>query len=237
MITRKAFHFKQFSVDDSKCAMKVGTDAVILGAWANASTAEFILDIGTGSGLIALMAAQRSLAHITAIDIDESATLQSKENFSASPWYERIESIQSAVQQFQPDNLFDLIICNPPFFRNALKTPDQQRTIARHNDTLSFESLLFAVDRLLNKNGTFAFILPVDEAYEIIAMASVHQLYPNRCCTVFSRENKSPNRVMAEISRRESVTKHENLIIRDPNNQYTIQYKELTKDFYLFLTE
>src|SRR5664279_1596216 len=150
MTTRKPFRFKHFSVDDSKCAMKVGTDGVLMGAWADVSAAEKILDIGTGCGLIALMAAQRSNANITAIDIDEDATLQSKENFLSSPWHERIEAIHATVQQFQPDFLFDLIICNSPFFKNALKTPYHERNLARHNDTLPFDSLVSSVNRLLS---------------------------------------------------------------------------------------
>jgi len=237
MSTRKPFRFKQFSVDDSKCAMKVGTDGVLLGAWADVSAAETILDIGTGCGVIALMAAQRSKARITAIDIDESATLQSKENFLHSPWHERIEAIHIAVQQFQPDFLFDLITCNPPFFKNALKTPIYERNLARHNDSLSFESLVSQVNRLLSENGKFVFILPVDEAYEVIHIASSRHLHVNRCCNVYSRENKLPNRILAELSRKESERPIETLTIRDLNNQYTAEYKELTKDFYLFLTE
>jgi tRNA1Val (adenine37-N6)-methyltransferase len=237
MIVPKPFRFKQFSVDDNRCAMKVGTDAVLLGAWADLSAAESILDIGTGCGLIALMAGQRSFGHITAIDIDKDATLQSKENFAGSPWQNRIKCIHTAVQQFHPATFFELIICNPPFFKNALKTPDDQRNLARHNDTLSFESLLASVDRLLDQKGTFAFILPVDEAAELICIAATHRLYLKRKCTVYSREDKSPNRVMAEISRKESEVIMETLVIRDQNNQYTIQYKDLTKEFYLFLTE
>jgi len=237
MITHKPFRFKQFFVDDSTCAMKVGTDGVILGAWVNVSATASILDIGTGCGLIALMVAQRSKASITAIDIDEGAALQSTKNFRTSPWKERMESFHTAIQQFHPDHLFDLLISNPPFFRNALKAPEQKRSIARHNDTLSYESLLFAVDRLLDVNGSFAFILPVEEAYGVITMASTYQLHLNRCCTVFSKEDKMANRIMAEISRKESEVKKETLVIRDKDNQYTAQYKELTKDFYLFLTE
>jgi tRNA1Val (adenine37-N6)-methyltransferase len=233
----RTFRFKQFSVDDSMCAMKVGTDAVLLGVWVNIDHAATILDIGTGCGLIALMAAQRSKAKITAIDIDESASLQSKENFLASPWPERLVTVHGAVQQLNSANSFDLIICNPPFFKNALKAPDKQRNIARHNDELSFESLLVSVDRLLNNNGTFAFILPNDEAQQVITLAAAHQLYPNRCCNVLSREGKSSNRLLVELSHKESVIDRETLIIRDHNNQYTLQYKELTKDFYLFLTE
>jgi tRNA1Val (adenine37-N6)-methyltransferase len=237
MSALKPFRFKQFIVDDSKCAMKVGTDGVLLGAWADVSAAESILDIGTGCGLIALMAAQRSKACITAIDIDESATLQSKENFLSSPWHERIEAIHIAVQQFQPDFLFDLIICNPPFFKNALKTPIHERNLARHNDTLSFESLVSQVNRLLSKNGKFVFILPLNEAFEVIHIASYRHLHMNRCCNVYSREDKLPNRILAELSRKESAETIETLTIRDQNNRYTAEYKELTKDYYLFLSE
>jgi len=237
MSTRKPFRFKQFRVDDSKCAMKVGTDAVILGAWADISAAESVLDIGTGCGLIALMAAQRSNARITAIDVDKDATLQSKENFLSSPWHERIESVHTAVQQFQPDNLYDRIICNPPFFKNALKTPYHQRNLARHNDTLSFESLISSVDRLLSENGKFIFILPVEEAKEVIRLAQAYHLYPDCCCKVFSLPDKSPNRLLVELSQDGTECSVETLTIRDQNNQYTAEYKELTKDFYLFLTE
>ena len=237
MISPTAFRFKQFSIDDSKCAMKVGTDAVILGAWVNISPDGSILDIGTGCGLLALMAAQRSNGHITAIEIDESTALQSKENFASSPWSERIDMVHGAVQQFQPGNVFDLIICNPPYFTNALKAPDHQRNLARHNDSLSFESLLFSIDRLLNDDGTFAFILPATDALELISLAAVHQLHLNRCCTVFSREDKAPNRIMAEISRHESIPIKEMLCIRNKNNEYSLEYKELTKEFYLFLSE
>jgi tRNA1Val (adenine37-N6)-methyltransferase len=217
--------------------MKVGTDAVLMGAWADVSAADSILDIGTGCGVIALMAAQRSKAHITAIDIDEDATLQSKENFASSPWHERLEAIHTAIQQYHPEHTFDLIICNPPFFKNALKTPYLQRNLARHNDTLSFGSLVYEVNRLLSENGKFVFILPVAEAYEVIHMASFRQLHLNRCCNVYSREDKFPNRILAELSRKEAVGSIELFTIRDQNNQYTAEYKALTKDFYLFLTE
>ena len=237
MINRRIFRFKQFSVDDNRCAMKVGTDAVILGAWANVSNTDSVLDIGTGCGLIALMVAQRSNGHITAIDIDENASIQCKENFMASPWHKRLDAVFGAVQQFDSESRFDLIVCNPPFFKNALKTPDAQRNIARHNDNLSFESLLVSVDRLLNDNGTFAFILPNDEANQVITLAVAHQFYPNRCCTVVSRDGKTSNRLIIELSRNESEVKRETLTIRDLNNQFTLQYKELTKDFYLFLSE
>ena len=237
MINRKPFRFKQFEVDDNKCAMKVGTDAVILGAWANVCNADAILDIGAGCGLIALMVAQRSNAKITSIEIDESASLQCKDNFLASPWFSRLKNVHGSVQLYNPENRFDFIVCNPPFFKNALKAPDAQRNLARHNDTLSFESLLVAVDRLLTEEGTFAFILPNDEANQVIMLAAAHQLYPNRSCAVLSRDGKLPNRLLVELSRMSSEIKSEILTIRDRSNQYTLEYKELTKDFYLYLSE
>ena len=118
-----------------------------------------------------------------------------------------------------------------------MKTPVYKRNLARHNDTLSFESLVFEVNRLLTENGKFIFILPVEEAFEVIHIASSRQLYVNRFCNVYSREDKLPNRILAELSRNESVGSIELFTIRDLNNQYTAEYKELTKDFYLFLTE
>ncbi|MDP4289583.1 MAG: methyltransferase [Bacteroidota bacterium] len=235
MTTPKAFRFKQFSVQDNMCAMKVGTDAVILGAWAHFDHAGEILDVGTGCGIIALMAAQKSHAHITALDIDENAIEQSKINFSASPWPERFEAIHQPVQQYHSEKLFDVIVCNPPFFRNALKAPNKQRSMARHNDHLSFESLIVSVDRLMSKDGTFVFILPNEEAMEVITMAAAHQLYLKRCCKVIPRDGKVPNRIMAELSRNECCVVEEQLLIRDSNNQYSAQYKALTDAFYLFL--
>ena len=233
MMNHRVFRFKQCAIDDSRCAMKVGTDAVILGAWANICNANTVLDIGTGCGLIALMIAQRCNAQITAIDIDENAFIQSKENFLDSPWSQRLKSIHGAVQQFDLSSKYDFIISNPPFFKNALKAPDPQRNTARHNDKLSFESLLDAVNRLLNDKGIFSFILPVTEANQVITLATAYQLYPIRCCEVFSRDGNIPNRLLVELTRAESSIKTEKLIIRNNSNQYTLQYKQLTKDFYL----
>jgi tRNA1Val (adenine37-N6)-methyltransferase len=230
-----AFRFKQFSVDDSRCAMKVGTDGVLLGAWTRVSEAQTVLDIGTGCGLIALMVAQKGATRVVGIDIDEAATLQSKENFSGSPWEDRLEAIHAAVQLYDSGFKFDLIICNPPFFRNALKAPDLKRSLARHEEGLSFEGLLVAVDRLLVKAGRFAFILPCEEGRLFLTLAAAHGFYLNRCCEVYSREGKMPNRIMGEISRVETLILQEILTIRDQDNQYAEQYKELTGEFYLFL--
>ena len=138
------FQFKQFTVWHDKCAMKVGADGVTLGAWADVSDVKSVLDIGCGSGLIALMIAQRSEAGITAIDIDGQSIEQTKENTGNSPWSERIKTVHASLQQFaaNSDVLFDLIVCNPPYFNNSLKSPSESRTMARHTDTLSYTDLI-----------------------------------------------------------------------------------------------
>lgn len=234
---RAPFRFKQFAVDDKGCAMKVGTDGVLLGAWTNVPRNGIFLDIGTGCGLIALMLAQRSLAHITAIDTAHEAVQQSLQNFNDSLWAERFTVVESTVQQYNPELKFNLIVSNPPFFTNALKAPERQRNVARHNDTLPLEALLFAVDKLLSADGTFSFILPIPEAKNLIAIALSHHLYLNRSCTVFSKEGKQPNRLMGELSRSESCLKEETLYIRTAEGKYSQAYRNLTEPFYLTLKD
>lgn len=160
----KGFTFKQFHIDHSRCAMKVGTDGTLLGAWATLPTDGSILDIGTGTGLIAIMAAQRSFgSKITAIDIDEDCVLQARENVSASPWHDRIEVIHSALLDFSPAQKFDCIISNPPYFIDSQLSPDAARSTARHTATLPFDELVSGVKRLLADDGHFSLILPPPE--------------------------------------------------------------------------
>ncbi|NWJ49945.1 MAG: methyltransferase [Bacteroidetes bacterium] len=234
---RTPFQFKQFSVDDKGCAMKVGTDGVLLGAWTSVPHDGTFLDIGTGCGLIALMLAQRSSAHITAIEIEHEAVQQSLQNFKDSPWTERLTAVAGAVQQYNSLSKFNLIISNPPFFTNSLKAPEKQRNAARHNDTLPPEALLFAIDNLLSDDGIFAFILPVSEAQNLIATASSHHLYLNRSCLVFSKEGKQPNRLMGELSRSDSSMEKESLYIRTADGKYSQEYRTLTEPFYLMLKD
>ena len=236
-MARIPFQFKQFVVDDNDCAMKVGTDGVLIGAWTSVRHNDACLDIGTGCGLIALMLAQRSTATITAIEIVPEAAQKSRENFRNSCWAERLTVIEGAVQKYDPGFTFNLIVTNPPFFSNSLKTPLEQRNAARHNDGLSFEALLYAVDRLLSPNGIFAFILPVKEGQDLINLATSHQLYANRTCLIYSKEGKQPNRLMGELSRTEVLTKHETLYIQTADGKYSQEYKNLTEPFYLFLKE
>lgn len=155
------FRFKQFAVRQDRCPMKVGTDGVLLGAWAEVRPGDRrMLDVGTGTGLIALMLAQRSAAWITAVDIDVECATQAAENFAASPWADRLDAVSVAVQRYDPVEKFDLIVSNPPYYVDSLLSPDEGRNTARHAAGLPFGELAAAVVRLLSPGGRFALVLP-----------------------------------------------------------------------------
>ena len=195
----KGFTFKQFHIDHSRCAMKVGTDGTLIGAWASLPTLGRVLDIGTGTGLIAIMAAQRALdVQITAIDIDVDCVEQARENAAASPWSERIEIIHSSLQEFSPNEKFDTIISNPPYFIDSQLPPDAARSTARHTATLPFDELVEGVVRLLSDNGRFALILPTTEM-ERFRSAARGVLFTVRECHVWSTPTSGTRRIMAEL--------------------------------------
>lgn len=155
------FQFKQFTVRHDKCAMKVGTDGVLLGAWAPVQNAKYILDVGAGSGLISLQLAQRNpWASITSIEIDPAAAAQAKENIQSSPWSDRMEVICSDFRDYHAENKFDLIVSNPPYFVDALKCPDNQRCMARHTSELNYELLFGHSTHLLSEQGIISVIIP-----------------------------------------------------------------------------
>ncbi|HBS88331.1 MAG: hypothetical protein A2W91_17560 [Bacteroidetes bacterium GWF2_38_335] len=231
------FQFKQFRVNQSIAAMKVGTDGVLIGAWANCSGAKKILDIGTGTGLIALMMAQRSKAMIDAIDIDLNAFFEAKKNIEKSPWPDRIYIYNESFQQFSDNPYhtgYDLIVSNPPYFSDSLKSEDISRTAARHNSLLPFEDLINGVKSALSKNGIFSIILPVNGAKEFIEMAEESQLFCFRKTFVKPTPDIEPHRLMMEFSKTKSDCIEDFLIIESGDrHQYSIEYTELTKDFYL----
>lgn len=234
---RGGFTFKQFHIDHSRCAMKVGTDGTLLGAWAALPPhAKKILDIGTGSGLIAIMAAQRHpTAKITAIDIDKDCVMQATENAVASPWAERIEVIESPLQEYSPEEKFDVIISNPPYFADSMHSPDKQRTTARHTASLSFKELTDGVLRLLAENGLFAVILPTTES-ELLLSASRGRLFTWRRCEVWSTPESGARRIMLELKREppKDLAQKEKIIIEQGGRHvYSEEYKALTADFYL----
>ena len=233
----KGFTFKQFHIDHSKCAMKVGTDGTLIGAWASIPYGECtILDIGTGTGLIAIMTAQRApQAQVIGIDIDSDCIEQAIENVTASPWCDRISIIHKPLQEFSSSKGLDVIISNPPYFVDSLTSPDEKRTTARHTTSLSFNDLCDGVMRLLAPNGTFALILPSAEAEKFLSAAR-GRLFLTRRCDVWSTPESGIKRVMMELQMQPpaELPQIEKLIIEDSGPMgYSAEYRQLTRDFYL----
>ena len=238
---KPAFTFKRFSICQDRCAMKVGTDGVLLGAWARVEHCRRILDMGTGTGLVALMAAQRSEAHIVAIDLDADAVEQAKENVAASPWADRIQVYEADVRevegfQFSTFNFqfsFDAILCNPPFFENSLKSPDAARTMARHTDTLSFDELARSAARLLTPEGELSVVIPYDRAHDMTVSAACHGLFATRQTIVVPVEGGKPKRMLMAFTREGGTHTVNTLHIQDFQRCYTSEYIRLVEEFYL----
>ena len=227
------FRFKQFSVRHDRCAMKVGTDGVLLGAWGSVE-GKRILDIGTGTGLIALMAAQRNPeADVLGIDIDESAVAQASENVAESPFSRRIECILQDVLTFAPEAPFDAILCNPPFFTEDTLPDDKGRALARNNKCLPFPQLIRKVAVLLAENGTFSLIVPSALAQEIVGLCMENGLHLVRRCQVHTTARKPPRRTLLEFSRQNRSCEMQTLCLVADDGTRSQQYQELTKDFYL----
>ena len=226
------FKFKQFTIHQDKTAMKVGTDGVLLGAWTNI-VGKCALDIGTGTGVISLMFAQRSNADITAIEIEENAFLQAKDNFSNSKWDERLTTIHSSLQDFSSNDKFDTIVSNPPFFSNSLKTEDTSRNFARHNDSLSFEYLLEFTSNNLSENGKASFIIPFDSEVNFLNIAKENNLFASRICRIKGTENSPIKRSLIELDFKKADCKESLLVIEISRHIYTPDYINLTKEFYL----
>ncbi len=230
------FKFKQFAVYQDQCAMKVGTDGVLLGAWVDCEKAKSILDIGTGTGLISLMLAQRSSAFIDAVEIDQQACDQAKENVKKSLWKDRIEILHSSFQEYykSTNKKYDLIVSNPPYFQNSLLAPDKKRTDARHNSNLQLEDLMSGSLKLLNDDGILGVILPYLEGNMFILKASEFGLYCVRQTKVLPNPGKQPKRLLLEFSRNKKPLIEQELIIElNKRHEYSEAYKNLTKDFYL----
>ena len=242
--------------------MKVGTDGVLLGAWARVEHCHHILDMGTGTGLVALMAAQRSAADIVAIDLDADAVAQAAENVAASPWSNRIQVLQADAREVESGKMkdeschaeqhdtndggknfhlssfifplfFDAVLCNPPFFENSLKSPDAARTMARHTDTLSFDELARSAARLLSPEGELSVVIPYDRAHDMTVSAACCGLFATRQTMVVPVEGGKPKRILMAFSRAGAAHSVETLCIHDAQRQYTPEYVRLVEDFYL----
>jgi tRNA1Val (adenine37-N6)-methyltransferase len=230
------FTFKQFEIVHQKSAMKVGTDGVLLGAWVELSHSKRILDIGTGSGLIALMASQKNNnAIIDAIDIDKEATIEAGLNVGNSLWFERISVHHTSLQNFNPIYKFDSIISNPPFFKKGTKNPDQQRAIARQTDTLSWDDLIKHSIRLLNEKGEISLIIPALDETNILNIAENYGLNMFKKTAFIPKENKPTERILISLKLSKETVIETKLIHYDVDGNWTDDYKQLTKDFYLKL--
>lgn len=235
MARNNYFQFKQFTIYQDNAAMKVGTDGTLLGAWASVEGCMHILDIGTGTGLIALMIAQRSNATITAIEIEENAALEAKQNVAISPWKDRVNVQHISLQKYSKtsSSTFDLIVSNPPFFTQSFKAANQNRTMARHNDSLPFSDLFSYSTKRLNPQGRLALVLPADAANDCVKLANKNMLFLIRRTDVKPKARKEVNRVLLEFSKHEVEPMVDSLTIYDDKGGYTESYKLQTKDFYL----
>lgn len=229
------FRFKQFTVWHDRCAMKVGTDGVLLGAWTTVDHARRILDIGTGTGLIALMLAQRCPAdtRIVAIDIDEAAASQAAENVGRSPWDKQIEVLSEDFRTYRCREKFDVIVSNPPYFVDSLTCPDAQRNAARHNDSLTYKELVAGAASLLSASGTFNVVIPTDVAERVETCAITCGLSPIRKLHVMTKPSLPPKRMLIAFSFVSSGCLEDELIIELARHQYSDAYIALTRDYYL----
>lgn len=232
----KPFKFKQFTIQQDKCAMKIGTDAVLLGAWTSLENNPFsILDIGAGTGILGLMLAQRSTSEIIdAIEIDEDAYEQCVDNFEASPWGDRLFCYHASLEEFieEIEDQYDLIICNPPYYSEDYKTENKSRDLARFQDAMPFEHLIDSASQLLSENGLFSVVVPFKEEALFISLAAKYKLFPKRILHVKGNPTSEIKRSLIEFSFSESNIATEELIIETERHQYTQDYINLTKDFY-----
>ncbi len=232
------FNFKQFTVQQDRCAMKIGTDSVLLGAWCPIDNNPFsVLDIGSGTGILSLMLAQRSHAEqIDALEIDEDAYEQCVENFENSPWSDRLFCFHAGLDEFveEPEDEYDIIISNPPFYSEDYKTDNSQRDLARFQDAMPFEELVEAADLLLSENGIFAVIIPFKEEERFIDLCAEVELFPVKVTRVKGSHTTPIVRSMLAFKRYElSVLTADELVIEINRHEYTDDYINLTKDFYL----
>lgn len=233
----KPFVFKQFTIQQNRCAMKIGTDGVLFGAWTSLENQpKAILDIGAGTGLIALMLAQKSDATtIDALEIDADAYEQCTENFESSPWGDRLFCYHAGLDEFVADieNKYDLIVSNPPFYSEEVTSGDASRDQARQNQSLPFEELVVGVYHLLSEEGFFSTIIPFKEEEDFLKLASCFGLVPQRITRVKGNPYSEIKRSLLEFGFMKTDVIIDELIIEEERHQYTDAYKALTQDFYL----
>ena len=228
------FNFKQFSIQQNNAAMKIGTDGILLGAWTDVNKAKQILDIGCGTGVIGIMQAQKNCeAIIDLVEIDKSACIDANINISNCPWYNRINLFESALDKFNTNKKYDVIISNPPFFNNSLKSENNSRSLARHSISLDYKQIILFSNKYLNNNGGLSLILPYNQADECISFSKNNNLFLSRICNVKAKETKKAHRILLEFSKIEKNLVKDTIIIENNlRHNYTKQYKVLTNNFY-----
>ncbi len=233
------FQFKQFTVQQDKCAMKVCTDACLFGAWAvemiTAAQPSSILDIGAGTGLLSLMFAQKTNAAIDTVEIEQNAFLQAAENFETSPWKERLQVIHTDITQYNPGKKYDLIISNPPFFEDDLKSPGQNKNAAKHDSTLTLQILLQKTKTLLEEDGMFAVLLPFHRTEYFISICKRAGLFCKQQTLVKQTPAHSYFRSMLLFTCNETTAKETTIIIKEKDGSYSEDFTALLKDYYLYL--
>lgn len=231
-----SFRFRYFSVEDSDSTMKVGTDSMLLGSWADPSGAGSILDVGTGCGVLALMMAQKSDCIIDAIDIHLPSVEEASGNFRASPWAGRINIFHSSIRDFSKESCrkYDLIISNPPFFSNSFKPADTAKLIARHEHSLDLNSLVDCCFPIMNRDASLLLILPVQESQALLSYSTTKNLYPHRVMKVKPDLTKKPGRILLQMAFGTCHPIEEELSICTPEGAFTKDYLELTGDFHCF---
>ncbi len=231
------FQFKKFAIEQNDCAMKVGTDGVLLGAWCDVSQATKALDIGTGSGVIAVMLGQRCEAEIHGVEIDEAAYLQAKNNMENAEWGDRLSAKKAAIQDYAKlsRDEYDLIVSNPPFFSGGTFSDNQDRNNVRHTVKLGHGDLLIATRKLLAKDGKFCVILPLIEGLRFEEVAKSYALYCTKITEVKSRPDGSVERLLMQFEKTatDSIEKDDLAIYKAKGKAYSAEYIALTKDFYL----
>lgn len=230
--SKDVFYFKQFSIGHDRCAHKVGTDSVLLGAWVNCEDVRYALDIGSGSGVLSLMVAQRCTAHVDGVEMDLESVAQARQNVKNAPWADRIRIFHQRIQEFRSDVQYDLILSNPPYFVNSLKPPDGRRSGTRHTQSLDFKDLIAHVKRLLTADGSFYLVMPPTEFAQLNKVAIQSELYPFRQLYFRSRVSKPVERVLAGFARHPTPCEVQELVLYEESNSWSKPYKDLTRDFY-----
>ena len=234
------FKFKQFQLNQDRCAMKIGTDGVLLGAWVEVTATNSILDIGTGTGVIALMLAQRNAtAHVLGIEPDPESAVQAEENCTQSPWADRLKIVASTIQDFSKttEQTFDLIVSNPPFFTGGTLSATQNKNNVRHTLKLPHGELFDAVRRILSKKGRFCVVLPLIEGLRFKDLGKSYGFYCTKVTKIIPRDGKPVERLLLQFEREPNTLVQDSLVIQldEKRHNYTEEYIALTKAFYLFM--